>query len=565
MSHRKNLKWMSLGSIVIATVIVAALNLLLANNYRRIDLTRDQIYTISPELQNIISGLKDKATLTFYASQKLPPQYVSAERFVEDNLRELAEKSDGKIIVKLEKIGTDADDESRLAKFGINRLPVGIIERDQQSITNIYFHIRVQYGPRFHVINMPDESGFEYQLAHAITKVTAKTRPRIVFVQNDPRFDFLDTIGSLLGQMGLKDIYEVISLKVEEDYPLVIPARTELLVLGKPIDFRVQELFEIDQYLMSGGQVLVFAQPTDFQNPLLMFEQDHKDWRYNFYEVLDGYGLRIRPELVEDYGSALPIPVGGEGNQAARLPSPILPIIHADRFTSETAILRDTARLLLPMAAPMEFLPVSKAPEFYAEYLMHTTEQTALQVAPEFNLGLSPDSEPPADAELASHPVAAILAGPMRSFFAGKPQPDALKIESTRSEYQVLQRQAEGFVFERRDVAEPGARVTVIGSGMMYSGTMLGNLRRLDPYLYGEQASFLANILESTTVGSDLLSIRRKQITTPVFREDLTDSQRSFARFANTFGVALLIAIGGIGRFFWRKGHLKSLRRRYVK
>ena len=81
--------------IVVAIALVALGNLVSRNFFFRLDLTENQIYSLSPSSKVILEKIDDFLTAKVYFSENLPGQYGNTRRYLQDILEEYAAYSDG--------------------------------------------------------------------------------------------------------------------------------------------------------------------------------------------------------------------------------------------------------------------------------------------------------------------------------------------------------------------------------------------------------------------------------------------------------------------------------------
>ena len=100
----KNLKKEFITTFVIGAVLLSGIiivfNMIADNvNIGRFDLTADQIYKLSPSVEEILSQLEAPIEITYYvsSSEKMPTQWKNLERDVIDKLNEIKLASKGKL------------------------------------------------------------------------------------------------------------------------------------------------------------------------------------------------------------------------------------------------------------------------------------------------------------------------------------------------------------------------------------------------------------------------------------------------------------------------------------
>ncbi|MFZ1390527.1 MAG: GldG family protein, partial [Dokdonella sp.] len=125
-SHRKTL---SGGALIVLIILFVALMLVVNVLFRgaRVDLTENNLYTLSPGSKEILSKLEEPVNLYLFYSDKgtqnLPQLRTYATR-VRELLEEMAARSRGQI--KLEVIDPlpFSEDEDRATAYGLQAVPV---------------------------------------------------------------------------------------------------------------------------------------------------------------------------------------------------------------------------------------------------------------------------------------------------------------------------------------------------------------------------------------------------------------------------------------------------------
>src|SRR5262249_37581016 len=118
------------GALAALAVLFVAAILISNTLFRgaRIDLTQNQLYTLSQGTKNIVGNLDDTITLYFFysdrASRDIPQLRVFAQR-ARDTLDDIASRSNGKL--KLEVIDPQpfSEDEDRATAYGLQGVPNG--------------------------------------------------------------------------------------------------------------------------------------------------------------------------------------------------------------------------------------------------------------------------------------------------------------------------------------------------------------------------------------------------------------------------------------------------------
>ena len=260
----------TIGGIVLAVAAFLALNMFAnqALTRFRLDLTEQQLFTLSEGTRNILGTIDEPVTLRLYVSRSLASRLPSISGYVarvRDLLKEYEYAADGKIILTVIDPEPFSEEEDRAVAYGLSGLPlldgestfyfglVGTNTLDDQEVI-----------PRF----TPDREEFlEYDLTKMIHTLAQDTRPVIGLLSGLP----LDGQSQQAMMMGrppqpwlilerMEELFEVRHLsplsleRVEED--------VDVLMLVHPKKLSDTVHYAIDQFVLGGGHTLVFVDPN---------------------------------------------------------------------------------------------------------------------------------------------------------------------------------------------------------------------------------------------------------------------------------------------------------------
>jgi ABC-2 type transport system permease protein len=170
-------------------VVLVALNALAANLWlqpvtaARVDLTQDEMYSLSEPTEKLLDSLEDPLVLRGYFSQeRTHPSLVPLVPQVRNLLAEYEIQGDGRVQVEIFDPNTDEELEKEIdEKYGIKPLPASFSDRHATSVVDTYFQVLVAYGDQHEVIDLISllrENGsalyfdnLEYEITKAIRKV----------------------------------------------------------------------------------------------------------------------------------------------------------------------------------------------------------------------------------------------------------------------------------------------------------------------------------------------------------------------------------------------------------
>ena len=174
-------------------ILLLAANLLAGNlwlqqiDQARVDLTEGRIYSISPATRQYLQQLQQPLLIRGYFSAKTHPLLAPLVPRLRDLLSEYQIAGGDKVRVEFIDPQQNPELEAEAnQKYGIKPVPFQVADRYQSALVNSYFHLLVQYGDQFQVLNFRDlievkqqsETGInvelrnpEYELTRSIKKV----------------------------------------------------------------------------------------------------------------------------------------------------------------------------------------------------------------------------------------------------------------------------------------------------------------------------------------------------------------------------------------------------------
>jgi gliding-associated putative ABC transporter substrate-binding component GldG len=280
--------------ITVLSIAVIALSLLISRNlWFRLDLTTDQMYTISAVSRNLYTEIPDQVGITYYLSEKLSAIHpIPGE--IEDLLREYAAYSHGKIRVSV-RDPVKANLSMEMEMLGIQPQQIQTEEQDQTSFATVYSGIAIEYLDQVEVLPMVFSlDTLEYDLTSRIRSlVQGDTREIGVLVGDSTRSltNDYEYIGQIFDMSG----FRLREFSVGEEIPASLPA---LFVLGGTEYLDDWSLYRIDHYIQNGGKVLfavegVFIDTQSMPTARLMMDK-------GLLSMVSFYGATVKPELALD-------------------------------------------------------------------------------------------------------------------------------------------------------------------------------------------------------------------------------------------------------------------------
>ncbi len=527
----------------------------------RIDLTDDQLYTMSPASAKILGGLKVPVQVKLYITPlaKMPTELKTLERDIANKLRDYQRASDGMLQFEVFDPQNNEELQNQLAQKGLRPFQVQSVERDEIGVKLIWSAMTIAYKDKPEEIIpqvLPQSlATLEYELVSRVYRLTTEQRAKVaVFAPRqqvdqqtmmmylqagmqppEPR-DVYQGVKQLLGE----EHYEVQDVQFGQDSRLQDDASV-LLVLN-PADLDARQAFEINRALSNGMNVVLALQAHDYDyTPGARggFTISANARRSGLDEMLKAFGLGVSPDHFFDSSlQVLSVPrtqnVGGlrfQTNEPVRAPMQIL--VPQPQMNSGASLTNRIGSLLYLWGTPVTLDA--------AALQRHGLETTTLFTSSdkcwseEFTEGVVPGSHFNAAGRKfdGPQPLAVLVTGTFPDAFAGRPVPpwpaDA------------------GAAGAASDIVAPlspkPAQLILIGNAKMFDDAVVQA---------ADNATFLLNAVDALAHGADLISIRSKAMTQRAIRP-VGDSQKVAWRLFVVGLVPVGLAIFGISRAATRR------------
>ena len=244
-------------------LILVAFNYLASLGAVRADFTEGKLYTLSEGTKRILRGLEAPVKLKLYISrgeQAMPVQLRSFAQRVEDMAREFKSVAGGNLIIEIYNPKPDSDDEDQAQLDGVE--PQQLFSGEQFYLGVVVSQVdRKQAIP---AVSPQRERLLEYDLARAIARVGSTERPVLGLMSALPvlgeKFNPMTRQSSepwvLAGELKRDFNLKQVSLLAESIDPEI-----KVLLVIHPRDLPEATEYALDQFVLRGGKLIVFADP----------------------------------------------------------------------------------------------------------------------------------------------------------------------------------------------------------------------------------------------------------------------------------------------------------------
>lgn len=337
------------GWIALLVAFIAIIYASLLLRYR-IDLTAEKRFSLTKSTEKLIKKIDQPITIDVYLSGNLTAGLKKVANSVDESLQQYRSLTNGTITIHYIDPFAIEDDTLKahmldsLKHYGLTPFTQVAQEKKgaEQSqrfvipgalVTSVNGTYPINFlkgagnsGDEAYYNNI--ESLLEYKFSSAIEKVTRQRIPHIAYALGNGEslgFEASEAIITLANE------YKLDSLNLKTN-PF-IPQDIECLVLLQPTSvFTEADKFKIDQYLLHGGTILLATDVLTASLDSLNIKPQTIafDKGLDIYDLLFRYGVRINPDLVQDYQATdISLVVGASGGklQSQLLKWPYYPLV----------------------------------------------------------------------------------------------------------------------------------------------------------------------------------------------------------------------------------------------
>ena len=349
-----NKQLLSTAGLVLAIILFLSFNIVINGNFKasRIDLTEDQLYTLSDGSLNIIEALNDPLTLRFYYSdqvaQELPSLKAYAQR-VQELLAEYQRASNGMIKLVVINPAPFSDNEQRAKQYGLQGVPI------EGEADPLYFGLagsNLLDGTESISFFQPEkEDVLEYDLTKMIYKLSNAEKKSVAVISalaiDGEEYDPLK--GEVASSDGpapwavMTELRHMFNVTVLPKEIRRIPSSIDVLMVVHPKEFAESTLYAIDQYVLRGGKLITFVDPyaeidipeKDPDNPMAAMVASRSS---NMPELFKQWGIeRVGADVIADRKTAIKVDFGARTNNKP-IDYVLWQAIPSDQFNKEQAI-----------------------------------------------------------------------------------------------------------------------------------------------------------------------------------------------------------------------------------
>jgi len=356
-----------------------------------------------------------------------------------------------------------------------------------------------------------------------------------------------------------------------------IPDNLKSMIIARPNEpFSDYELFQIDQFLMKGKNLILFLdrfkeiQPPNQQGGSIAGQQPiYVPLDTGLEKLLNHYGIQIKKSYVMDencFRQEMPAQLGG-----GERPIYFAPIIQSRFINNDLDFMKNIKGMLAVAISPLELDSERLTTNGLSATQLVASSEKSWEMSGRITLNPMFFQPPPPEEEMQSKPLAYVLEGEFPSYFVDKAipvketeknetadkedeaavqqsKPDKASDTGTQSEVDISRIVTDGQFIAK---SKPG-KIFVMASAEMLKDNLLDASGR------GPNTTYILNVIDYLNDREDIAVMRGKeQRFNPL--DETKAGTKTFVKTLNIVGLPALVVLFGIGVWFRRHARKKNI------
>lgn len=513
---------------------------------------------------NVLSGLSSNVKLTFYKSESLAAlnlgNYNNIDSIVNSAFEEANKKFEGRLEFSKENPNQEEADELA-ERFGLS--PIVWNSRDGATGKGS-LGLVIEYDDKFRVLPfVPQNMIFQYvisgldnlaeNISENVQALVSKTSD-VAYVTGHGELGLEDSREGAANFVKLcSDTYSLNSLDLSsQEIPLGIKT---LIINGAKTSFSEDELYKIDQFLMKGGNLMLFVDPYEVVESQSQYSQYQQPPQYvpiktGLEKLLSSYGIECGTNYVYDENC-----YSQNNQQYGKLNFNFIPMLQKDSLSQKNPITKNLGYVLLMQ---MGSLDVSKAQENknLKTTILASSSPKSWTVTDQIILNPLYIQEPSDKSAFSSYNLIALLEGKFTSAYDVAPNLSSENQQNQNQQGESSSSENLMNVNSHLKSSTQNAKIFIASSSFITS-----------PQLVSGDGSepieiLLRNAVDYMNGNEDFCAMRTKTLSLNTLK-DAPLGLTEFAKYFNEFGLAILVALCGLFVFLSRKNHREKIRLQY--
>lgn len=249
--------------LLLVIVILVLINIVSNRFSYRLDLTKDQRFTLSQGTKEVLESLEEPVTVKAYISEKINAEFDNHRREIINILEEYRELSEGNVEIDIISPNGDEELEQEAQMAGVPPQQTGSQGRDKLEVQLVYVGLVIEYGEQKDVIpSIPVGQSLEYPITKAIKKLAYTEKPKVGILQGhgEPGLAMMQQAAQ---EGGINYTFEEVTINDTSD---VLSGLEALVILNPQDSISPYDIAAINKFYESGGKLFVGYSNSVFNN-----------------------------------------------------------------------------------------------------------------------------------------------------------------------------------------------------------------------------------------------------------------------------------------------------------
>ncbi|MCW8091536.1 GldG family protein [Alteromonas sp. ASW11-130] len=267
----------------------------------RVDLTENQVYSLSEGSKAVLSDLDEPVTLYFFFSDTTSKGMTSLRNYadrVESLLKEFAQSANGKVVLKVIDPEPFSEAEDQASKFGLTAASIGAVGE------SVYFGLAGTnaFDDQFSIsfFDPLKEQFLEYDIAKLIYQLSDPEPVKVSLITDLPVSGGQNPMtGEYTGPMVFyEQLSQLFYTEVIAGSATTLPEQTDVVILAHAKDLSPSLSYAVDQFAMNNGRIIAFVDPHYESDPMAMMGAIEPN--RSSTALLQKWGVRVSNNIILD-------------------------------------------------------------------------------------------------------------------------------------------------------------------------------------------------------------------------------------------------------------------------
>ena len=533
-------------------------------------------YSLTTTISNMISttsalsGLAGDVKLTLYATKKLADFKIIGFNEMEEEIRaaysEINRKNKNRI--RFESLEPQTSDiPSLVEKYGIQSLnwndpnlgagtgAIGLVLEYGEKFSLLPVKMTRDFFGRNMITGLDDLTA---QIEESLKSIVSKSQ-EIGYITGHGEVEASEAnqygqpSESALAKL-ISDRYTLKEIKLSEEE---IPQKyASVIINGPKSSFTDEELYKIDQYVLKGGNLLVFLDPFEEKQANPYSQPTYTPINTGLEKNLEKWGVSVGKKYVYDLNC-----FSQSDRQYGKMNFYIAPMMQKNTLDQKSPITKNLGYVIFFQNAPIDISAAKDNSNAKVTVLAKSSKESWT-----VDSNISPDprfiSVPSDKSTMASENLAVLVEGKFSSAFAGKP---AEKPKSDKENEKKSDSAANAISSnEHLSKSVQNSKIIVIGSSILGGARipLFSDAQLLDAEGKQPVSMFVRNAVDYLNGEEDLCTMRTKGLSLNTLTVK-SAAASTFAKYFNEIGLVVIVAVCGLLVLLKIKAKKRAIRERY--